>query len=80
MRNFYPYFTPGPHSCEKLILTPHSSGWPSLVPDQIVNSKTNKMKRSFFVLAMAVIIAAGFSSCTTQRGCKSTQGYIGYGK
>jgi hypothetical protein len=48
--------------------------------DQIVKLKKEKMKRSFFVLAVAVIIAAGFSSCTTQRGCKSHQGYIGYGK
>ena len=80
MPNFYPYFTLSPHSCEKLILSPHSSGYHSPVMDQIVKLKKEKMKRSFFVLAVAVIIAAGFSSCTTQRGCKSTQGYIGYGK
>lgn len=38
------------------------------------------MKRTLIVIALGLVMAAGFASCTAQHGCKATQGLIGYGK
>lgn len=37
------------------------------------------MKRTLIILSLICLTAIGFSSCVAQKGCKSTQGYVGYG-
>lgn len=37
------------------------------------------MKRTLVAIALICVSAIGFVSCTAQKGCKATQGYIGYG-
>jgi predicted small secreted protein len=37
------------------------------------------MKRTLIVIALVCVNAIGISSCATQKGCKATQGYVGYG-
>lgn len=38
------------------------------------------MKRTIIILALIVLASAAFTSCTaTKGGCRSNQGYVGYG-
>ena len=37
------------------------------------------MKRTLIILTLICVTAIGFTSCTAQKGCKSTQGFVGYG-
>lgn len=38
------------------------------------------MKRTVLILALVIAAAATITSCTAQKGgCKSSQGYVGYG-
>jgi hypothetical protein len=44
-----------------------------------IHSKYLKMKRTLVIIALVCISAVGITSCSAQKGCKSTQGYVGYG-
>ena len=38
------------------------------------------MKKTLLIVTLVIAVAASITSCTAQKGgCKSTQGYIGYG-
>jgi len=43
------------------------------------HSKYQQMKRMLIIAALVCFTAVGISSCVAQKGCKSTQGYVGYG-
>lgn len=38
------------------------------------------MKKSLIVLGIAALLTLGLISCSTQKGCQATKGYVGYGK
>lgn len=37
------------------------------------------MKRTFFIALLALTTMVSIASCSAQRGCKGTQGMVGYG-